>query len=119
MPGNVPNIYEPKWIIFRFDSLGPRDDINVILTRNLGLEPCGNGFFVDVDYAAKKPKEVQGFVRATLKGWQNSFDDQKGAIAILMKRKNILNDGQEFVRLKIAIDKNVLTPEVLANGLAA
>ena len=33
-----------------------------------------------------------------------------------MKRNNILNDGQEFVRLKMVLDQNVLTPEVLANG---
>lgn len=33
-----------------------------------------------------------------------------------MKRDNILNDGQEFVRLKMALDQNVLTPELLANG---
>ena len=33
-----------------------------------------------------------------------------------MKRNNILSDGQEQVRLKMAIDQNVLTPEVLANG---
>ena len=32
------------------------------------------------------------------------------------KRNNILNDGQEFVRLKMALDQNVFAPEVLANG---
>ena len=34
-----------------------------------------------------------------------------------MKRNAILNDGQEFVRFKMAIDQNVLTPEVRANGM--
>ncbi len=33
-----------------------------------------------------------------------------------MKRNNILNDGQEFIRLKMALDQNVFTPEVIANG---
>jgi NitT/TauT family transport system substrate-binding protein len=94
-----------------------QDDINVMLMRNLGLELYGNGIIVDADYAAKNPKIVQGFIRATLRGWQDTFGDQKGAIASLMKRNNILNDGTEFVRLKMAIDQNVLTPEVLANGL--
>jgi NitT/TauT family transport system substrate-binding protein len=94
-----------------------QDDINVMLMRNLGLELYGNGIIVDAEYAAKNPKIVQGFIRATLKGWQDTFGDQKGAIASLMKRNNILNDGQEFVRLKMAIDQNVLTPEVLVNGL--
>ena len=94
-----------------------QDDINVMLMRNLGLELYGNGIIVDAEYAAKNPKIVQGFVRATLKGWQDTFGDQKGAIASLMKRNNILSDGQEQVRLKMAIDQNVLTPEVLANGL--
>ncbi len=93
-----------------------QDEINVMLMRNLGLELYGNGIIVDAEYAAKNPKVVQGFIRATLKGWQDTFGDQKGAIASLMKRNNILSDGTEFVRLKMAIDQNVLTPEVLANG---
>ena len=34
-----------------------------------------------------------------------------------MKRNAILNDGQEFRAFKMAIDQNVLTPEVRANGI--
>ncbi len=94
-----------------------QDDIHVMLMRNLGLELYGNGIIVDSEYAAKNPKIVQGFVRATLKGWQDAIADPKGAIASLMKRNSILNDGQEFVRVKMAIDQNVLTPEVRANGM--
>ena len=93
-----------------------QDDINVMLMRNLGLELYGNGIIVDSEYAAKNPKVVQGFVRATIRGFMDTMGDQKGAIASLMKRNNILNDGQEFVRLKMALDQNVFTPEVLANG---
>jgi len=94
-----------------------QDDINVMLMRNLGLELYGNGIIVDSEYAARNPKIVQGFVKATLKGWQDAIADPKGAIAALMKRNAILNDGQEFVRLKMAIDQNVLTPEVRASGM--
>ena len=93
-----------------------QDEINVMLMRNLGLELYGNGIIVDAEYAAKNPKIVQGFIRATLKGWQDTIADPKAAMPALMKRNNILNDGTEFVRLKMAIDQNVLTPEVLANG---
>jgi NitT/TauT family transport system substrate-binding protein len=93
-----------------------QDDINVMLMRNLGLELYGNGIIVDAEYAAKNPKIVQGFIRATIKGWQETIRDPKASMASLMKRNNILNDGQEFVRLKMAIDQNVMTPEVVANG---
>ena len=93
-----------------------QDDINVMLMRNLGLELYGNGIIVDSEYAAKNPKIVQGFIRATIKGWQETIRDPKASMAALMKRNNILNDGQEFVRLKMAIDQNVMTPEVVANG---
>ena len=93
-----------------------QDDINVMLMRNLGLELYGNGIIVDAEYAAKNPKIVQGFIRATIRGWQDTIADPKGAMPYLMKRNNILNDGQEFVRLKMAIDQNVLTPEVAASG---
>ena len=93
-----------------------QDDINVMLMRNLGLELYGNGIIVDSEYAAKNPKIVQGFVRATIKGFTDTIADPKGSMPGLVKRNNILNDGQEFVRLKMALDQNVLTPEVLANG---
>jgi len=93
-----------------------QDDINVMLMRNLGLELYGNGIIVHSEYAAKNPKIVQGFIRATIKGWQETIRDPKASMASLMKRNNILNDGQEFVRLKMAIDQNVMTPEVVANG---
>jgi len=96
-----------------------QDDIQVMLMRNLGLELYGNGIIVDSDYAARNPKVVQGFIRATLKGWQDAISDPKGAIAALVKRNAILNDGQEFVRFKMAIDQNVLTPEVRTNGMGA
>ena len=35
-----------------------------------------------------------------------------------MRRKpnNILNDGQEFVRLKMPLDQNVFAPDVLVNS---
>lgn len=93
-----------------------QDEINVMLMRNLGLELYGNGIIVDAEYAAKNPKIVQGFIRATLKGWQDTIADPKASMPYLMKRNNILNDGTEFVRLKMAIDQNVLTPEVATNG---
>jgi len=93
-----------------------QDDINVMLMRNLGLELYGNGIIVDAEYAAKNPKIVQGFIRATIRGWQDTIADPRGSMPYLMKRNNILNDGQEFVRLKMAIDQNVLTPEVAASG---
>ncbi|HPG60658.1 MAG TPA: ABC transporter substrate-binding protein [Casimicrobium sp.] len=96
-----------------------QDDINVMLMRNLGLELYGNGIIVDSEYAAKNPKIVQGFIRATIKGWQETIRDPKASMASLMKRNNILNDGQEFVRLKMAIDQNVMTPEVVANGFGS
>ncbi|MBP6531528.1 MAG: ABC transporter substrate-binding protein, partial [Burkholderiales bacterium] len=67
-----------------------QDDINVMLMRNLGLELYGNGIIVDAEYAAKNPKIVQGFIRATIKGWQETIRDPKASMASLMKRNNIL-----------------------------
>ena len=93
-----------------------QDDIKVMLMRNLSLELYGNGIIVDSEYAAKNPRIVQGFVRATIKCFMDTMGDQNGAIASLMKRNNILNDGPEFVRLRMLLDQNVFSPEVLANG---
>ena len=71
-----------------------QDDIHVMLMRNLGLELYGNGIIVDSEYAAKNPKIVQGFVRGHPQGLAGrDCRPLKGAIASLMKRNSILNDG--------------------------
>ena len=97
----------------------PRDDIVVLMMRDYGVDLYGNGIIVNPDFAKSNPKAVAGFVRATIKGIQDTIRDPAAAIKSLMKRNEIANEAVELERLKMALDKNFVTKDVLTNGLGA
>jgi NitT/TauT family transport system substrate-binding protein len=97
----------------------PQDDIVVMLMRDFGLELYGNAIIVNPKFAQENPKAVAGFVRATLKGVADTIANPREAAKAVIKRNQIADDAIEFVRLKMALDQNFVTPEVKANGLGA
>lgn len=97
----------------------PADEIVVMMMRDYGLDLYGNVLMANPDFAKANPKAVAGFVRATIKGIQDTIKDPNTAIKSLMKRNEIANEAVELERLKMSLDKNFITKEVLANGLGA
>ena len=79
----------------------PEDDLSVLLMADHGVALYGNAVIVNTDFASANPDAVTGFIRAVAKGWQDSIADPA-----LEKR-----------RLEMAIDANVLTDWVKANGM--
>jgi NitT/TauT family transport system substrate-binding protein len=94
-----------------------QDGVNVMLLNDHGLDLYGNAIIVNPAFAAKNPKAVQGFVKATLRAWKEVIGNQREAVKMVIKKNPIADEQWEAVRLKMAIDQNVLTKEVLANGL--
>jgi NitT/TauT family transport system substrate-binding protein len=95
------------------------DDIVVLLMRDFGLELYGNAIMANPKFAADNPKAVAGFVRATLKGWQDTIKAPDAAVKVVIAKNQIANEAVELERLKMAIAQNILTKEVEANGLFA
>jgi NitT/TauT family transport system substrate-binding protein len=95
------------------------EDISVMLMRDFGLDLYGNALMASPKFAAENPKAVAGFVRATLKGMQETIKSPETAIKALMARNQIANEAVELERLKMAISQNIVTKEVEANGLGA
>ncbi len=95
------------------------EDINVMLMSNYGLKLYGNTLIVNPAFAKANPKLVQGFVRATIKGWQDTIADPATYIPNLLKRNKIAREAVELERLQMSIRDNVVTAEVKANGLGA
>ncbi|MGA1043491.1 MAG: ABC transporter substrate-binding protein [Burkholderiaceae bacterium] len=93
------------------------DDIVVMLMRDYGLDLYGNVVIVNPEFAKSNPKAVAGFVRATIKGIQDTIASPETAIDSLMKRNQIANREVELERLKLALSKNFVTPDVKKNGL--
>ncbi len=92
------------------------DQIRVFLMSDHGLDLYGNTLIVNPGFAAENPEAVRGFVRATIKGWQDTVADPGAAVEHVLKRNLIARAPVELERLKMCIADNVRTPYVQQNG---
>ncbi len=93
------------------------EDINVMLMADHGLVLYGNAIMVNPDFAKANPKVVEGFVRATVKGFIDTAKNPEEAIKSVMKRNETADATIELERLKMALRDNMVTPYVKANGV--
>jgi NitT/TauT family transport system substrate-binding protein len=95
------------------------DDIVVLLMKDHGVDLYGNVIIANPDLMRFSPKAVAGFVKATIRGIQDTIKDPEMAIDSLMKRNAIAKRDVELERLKLSLSKNFVTPDVQKNGLGA
>jgi NitT/TauT family transport system substrate-binding protein len=97
----------------------PADDISVLLMADHGVDLYGNAIIVNTDFAAANPELVTGFLGAVAMGWKDAIATPDAAIAALMERNPAADAALETERLQMAIDGNVLTDFVIANGIGS
>ena len=95
------------------------DDIVVLHMRDYGVDLYGNVIIANPDFMRFSPKAVAGFVKATIRGIQDTVKTPTRAIDSLMKRNPIAKREVELERLKLSLQKNFVTPDVQKNGLGA
>jgi NitT/TauT family transport system substrate-binding protein len=95
------------------------DDIVVLHMRDFGVDLYGNVIIANPDFMRFAPKAVAGFVKATIRGIQDTVKSPDTAIDSLMKRNPIAKREVELERLKLSLAKNFVTPDVQKNGLGA
>jgi NitT/TauT family transport system substrate-binding protein len=95
------------------------DDIVVLLMKDHGVDLYGNVIVANPDVMRSSPKAISGFVKATIRGIQDTIKNPDGAIDSLMKRNPIAKREVELERLKLSLSKNFVTPDVQKNGLGA
>jgi len=95
----------------------PADDIVVLMMRDYGLDLYGNVIIANPDFMRFQGKALAGFVRATIKGIQETIRDPDGAIDSVMKRNQIAKRDVELERLRLSIERNFVTPYVRQNGI--
>ena len=95
----------------------PESDITTILMADYGLQLYGNAVIVNTDFAKDNPEIVKKFVVALGAGWKDAINDPKAAIAALVKRNPAADSALEQRRLELAINANVLSDYVKANGM--
>lgn len=95
----------------------PADDISVILMADHGVELYGNAIIANTDFAEANPEALKAFVAAVAMGWKDAIADPEAAVTALIKRNPAADASLETERLQMAIDANVLTDYVAANGM--
>ena len=95
------------------------DDIVVLHMRDYGVDLYGNAIIANPDFMRFSPKAVAGFVKATIRGIQETIRSPETAIDSLMKRNPIARREVELERLKLSLSKNFVTPDVQKHGLGA
>jgi len=95
----------------------PDADISLILMAENGLDLYGNSILVSNDFAAKNPNAVKGFVKAMVKGLQESARSPGEAVDSVLKRNSVVTKAVELERLNMALAQNFITPAVKQNGL--
>jgi len=95
----------------------PVEDIVLMLMENYGLILYGSSIVVNSKFAAEKPEAVRAFLRAFLRGLQDTIRRPAEAVETILKRNDLAKKEVELERLRIAIRDNIVTPEVKANGL--
>jgi NitT/TauT family transport system substrate-binding protein len=97
----------------------PESEIVVLMMRRFGLDLYGSAILAHPDFMKTQPRAVAGFVRALIKGFQDTFRDPDAAIESVMKRNPVAKRDIELARLKLVIEQSYLTDEVRANGFGA
>ena len=95
----------------------PEDDISTILMADHGLKLYGNAVIVNTDFAAANADTVKAFLGAVAAGWKDAIANPTTAAEALVKRNPAADAALEERRLELAIDANVLTDYVKANGM--
>jgi NitT/TauT family transport system substrate-binding protein len=94
----------------------PPDDINVLLMANYGLELYGSAVLVNSKFAAEKPEAVTAFLRGLVNGINETVRNPFAAVESVLRRNDAAPRDVELERLHMALQDNVLTSEVKANG---
>ncbi|MDW8470165.1 MAG: ABC transporter substrate-binding protein [Burkholderiales bacterium] len=97
----------------------PASEIVVLHMRDWGVDLYGNAIIANPDFMRFNGKQIAGFLRATIRGIQDTIRNPEAAIDSVMKRNPIAKRDVELERLKLALEKNFVTPDVLKNGLGA
>ncbi|MEM6941606.1 MAG: ABC transporter substrate-binding protein [Pseudomonadota bacterium] len=95
----------------------PEDDITTLLMADYGLDLYGNAIIVNTEFAEANPEVVRGFLGAVAAGWKDAIADPAAVIPALVARNPAADAALEQRRLQLAINANVVTDYVTANGM--
>jgi NitT/TauT family transport system substrate-binding protein len=94
----------------------PVNDLLVWRMSDYGLRLYGNVIIVNDKFASENPQAVRGFLEAFLHGLKDTVKNPAAAIGPVVQRNDVAKKDVELARLRMAIQENILTPDVQAHG---
>jgi NitT/TauT family transport system substrate-binding protein len=96
-----------------------RDEVNSFLYSDSGVDVYGNAIMAPTSYIEENPEVIRGLLAALTRAWQDTLADPEAAIAAVQAADPLTDPEVELARLQLAIDTNMLTPEVMELGFGA
>lgn len=95
----------------------PDNDISLMLMSDFGLDLYGNAIIVNPEFAQTNPSAVKAFLRAAVRGYQETIANPTAAVEHVISRVEGADRDIELQRLVMAIGHHIVTDEVRALGL--
>ncbi|MFK7994680.1 MAG: ABC transporter substrate-binding protein [Granulosicoccus sp.] len=95
----------------------PDADISLMLMSDFGLDLYGNAIIVNPEFAAENPAAVKAFLRAIIRGYQETIANPAAAVDHVIRRVEGSDAEIELQRLVMAIGHHIVTDEVRSLGL--
>jgi NitT/TauT family transport system substrate-binding protein len=94
------------------------DDLQIFFYSDFGLDFYGNGILVKQDFMDKNPEAIKSFLKAYFRGMQEVVKDPTAAVDLVVStdQSKLMDKDAETLRLKLAIERMYVTPEVEAAG---
>lgn len=92
------------------------DDIITFLYADYGVDVYGNAVIVPPSLLEENPDAMRGFLRALTRAWHDTIANPDEAIEIIKRRDPLIDEEVEKQRLMLAIETNMLTPDVMERG---
>jgi len=95
------------------------EDASVFLMSDYGVKLYGNALIASPTLLAENPEAISGFIRATIRGLRDVIADPEASVDYVLARNDVAQRDMENLRLSYALDMNILTDEVKANGFGS
>lgn len=95
------------------------EDITFMLYKDFGMDFYGNAVIAAQRFIAEQPEAVRRFNAAVVKAMRWVIANRDQAVEMVAKVDPLIDRKLERTRLDMAIDLNILTPHVKANGMGA
>ncbi len=103
--------------VLNLKALGvPEQDIVVFLYADYGLDIYGNAVMCSPKLLEEKPEAVRAFLRALTRAWHDTITNPREAISFVKRADPLIDEQVELERLQLAINRCMLTPDVLERG---